>query len=412
MHAYSPYLDWITTRHEEMCRRVVRWCNINTGTENVAGLIRLAAVLGEDFAGLGAEVEELTLPPASSIDSRGHPVRTPLGPALRFTKRHAADRPLRVLLNIHMDTVYPADHPFQAVSQLDANTLRGPGVLDAKGGLAVLLTTLEAFERSPWAEGLGWEVLINPDEEIGSPGSHEILARCARDNDFGLLFEPAMSDGSLVSRRRGTGNFTVVLRGRSAHAGRDFERGRSAIVAMAEMVTQLNARHGPLPGATVTVGRVEGGGAVNVVPDLAILRLNLRAASLEDEAWVGARVKQIVAAANAKEGITAELFGSVTSPPKLPDARTRPLMELIEACGRELSLPITWRDSGGASDGNKLAAAGLPNVDTLGPRGGDIHSPNEVLLLDSLTERARLAALLLMKMGAGEVGGRGVKRET
>ena len=118
-------------------------------------------------------------------------------------------------------------------------------------------------------------------------------------------------------------------------------------------------------------------------------------------------MRRLVAAANAREGITAELFGSITSPPKLPDDRTRRLMDAIEVCGRDLALPVTWRDSGGASDGNKLAAAGLPNVDTLGPRGGDIHSPNEFLLLDSLAERAKLAALLLMKMGAGEVKGFG-----
>jgi glutamate carboxypeptidase len=408
MHDYSPHLAWIDTLHEQMCQQVIDWCNINSGTGNLPGIAAMADVLRKEFGILGGAFEEVPVPPPESIDSRGRPTQLPLGPALRFTKRHPANptssesghRPLRVLLNIHRDTVYGIDHPFQTCTRLDAHTVRGPGVIDAKGGLVVMLAALRAFERSGFADRIGWEVLINSDEEIGSPGSAGLLARTARENDVGLLFEPALPDGSLVSRRRGTGNFTVVLRGRSAHAGRDFERGRSAVVALAEMVVQLHALNGALPGITVNVGRVEGGGAVNVVPDLAIARVNVRTTVPDDEAKVIGELRRIVAAAGAKDGISAELHGGITSPPKLPDDRTRRLMEMVESCGRDLGLPIDWRDSGGASDGNKLAAAGLPNIDTLGPRGGNIHSPEEFLLLDSLVERAKLTALLLMKLAS------------
>jgi glutamate carboxypeptidase len=414
MHDYAPHLAWIDTLHEQMCQQVIDWCNINSGTENLAGIAAMADALRREFAVLGGTFEELPVPPAESIDSQGRTTQLRLGPALRFTNRHpdgmqpgeaASGRPLRVLLNIHRDTVYGIDHPFQTCTRLDARTLRGPGVIDAKGGLVVMLAALRAIERSPFADRIGWEVLINADEEIGSPGSAGLLARTARENDLGLLFEPALPDGSLVSRRRGTGNFTVVVRGRSAHAGRDFERGRSAVVTLAEMVLQLHALNGGLPGITVNVGRVEGGGAVNVVPDLAIARVNVRTTVPDDEAKVIAELRRIVAAAGAKDGISAELHGGITSPPKLPDDRTRRLMEVVESCGRDLGLPINWRDSGGASDGNKLAAAGLPNIDTLGPRGGNIHSPEEFLLLDSLVERAKLTALVLMKLVSVENAG-------
>jgi len=406
MPSHSSHLDWIDTLHDQVCQQVTDWCNINSGTENLAGIAAMAEVLRKEFGVLGGTFEEVPVPPAESIDSRGRPTQISLGPALRFTKRHpvspdpsgSGHRPLRVLLNIHRDTVYGIGDPFQSCTLLDANTLRGPGVVDAKGGLAVMLAALRTLERSPYAERIGWEVLINSDEEIGSPGSAALLARAARENDLGLLFEPALPDGSLVSRRRGTGNFTVVLHGRSAHAGRDFERGRSAIVALAELIVQLHALNGAMPGVTVNVGRVEGGGAFNVVPDLAIARVNVRTTEPQDEGRIVSELRRIVAAAGAKDGIAAELHGGITSPPKLPDDRTRRLMEMVESCGRDLGLPIHWRDSGGASDGNKLAAAGLPNIDTLGPRGGNIHSPDEFLLLDSLVERAKLTALLLMKL--------------
>ena len=215
MLEYASHLDWIDTLHDQMCQQVIDWCNINSGTENLAGLAAMADVLRKEFGVLGGTFEEVPVPPAESIDARGEPIQLPLGPALRFSKRHASGpkgsgpegRPLRVLLNIHRDTVYGIDHPFQTCTRLDANTLRGPGVIDAKGGLVVMLAALRALERSPFAERIGWEALINSDEEIGSPGSAGLLIQCARENDLGLLFEPALADGSLISRRRGTGKY-------------------------------------------------------------------------------------------------------------------------------------------------------------------------------------------------------------
>ena len=132
-------------------------------------------------------------------DSAGSAVREPLGKALLIRKRPEA--PLRLLLCCHTDTVYPSDHPFQKSVRIADNILRGPGVTDAKGGLVVMLLALEAFERSPWSAKLGWEVLINPDEEIGSPGSAPLLIQAAKRNDLGLIFEPSFPDGNLAGAR-------------------------------------------------------------------------------------------------------------------------------------------------------------------------------------------------------------------
>lgn len=401
MDPYMSYVEWIDAQHAAMCSRVMRWAEINSGTGNLAGLEQLAVELRREFDVLGGRAEDVPVEPATSIDAGGRMVSVQLGSALRITKRR--DAPLRVFAGIHMDTVYPPDHPFQTVSTLGPNTLRGPGVADAKGGLAVMLTALEALERSPYAAGIGWEVLINPDEEIGSVGSAPLLERAARENRLGLVFEPALPGGALADRRRGVGNFTIVVRGRAAHAGRDFASGRNAIVAAAEMTVRLHALNDVLPGVTVNVSRLEGGAAGNVVPDLAVCRVNVRTRTPGDESLVREKMDELVASVRSRDGITAQLHGAFTAPPKIPDQPTLELMGHVTECGRGLGLPIEWKPSGGACDGNRLAAAGLPTIDTLGPRGGDLHSPTEYLLLDSLTERAKLTALLLMKLASGEI---------
>ncbi len=272
MNDLAPTLDWIDSQAQCMRQWVIDWANVNTGTYNLAGLATFCQMLRDAWEPLGGEISEITLPDEQTVDSSGHVVYAPLGKALSIRKR--PDAPLQAFLCIHMDTVYPIDSPFQTCELLDANTLRGPGVTDAKGGLAIMLLAVEAIERSPWADSIGWEVLMNPDEEIGSPGSSALFELAARRNRVGLLFEPAHGTGDLVSERAGSGSFTIVVRGRSAHAGRDPQAGRNAIHAMAGLIGKLAALASDQ--VTVNVGHVQGGGAVNVVPDLAICRFNVR----------------------------------------------------------------------------------------------------------------------------------------
>jgi glutamate carboxypeptidase len=394
MPPHKPILDWIDSQDARMRQLVIDWANVNSGSYNVAGLTTMRAILRNAWEPLGGTVEEISLAHEQTIDAAGRVVHTPLGMALRIRKR--PDAPVRVFLCIHMDTVYPADSEFQSCTLLDGNTLRGPGVTDAKGGLAIMLILVEAIERSPLAQSIGWEVLINPDEEIGSPGSSPLFEEAAKRNQFGLLFEPAFGESDLVSERGGSGSFTAVVHGRSAHAGRDPQAGRNAIHAMAEMIVALSRLASD--NLTMNVGTVEGGGPVNVVPDLAICRFNVRVRTAEDQVYVMNEIERIIADTGRRDGIRVELHGHFHRPPKPLDDATRRLLATAIACGEELGLKIGHRRSGGVSDGNQLAAAGLPNLDSLGPRGGRIHSPEEFLLLDSLTERTKLAAILLLKL--------------
>ncbi len=396
-------LDWIDARHDRMVQSVIALANINSGTMNLAGLAAVAAQLVRQFDSLGAPAEQLDLPPLVEIDSTGNEIASPLGQALRFRKQAHRFKPgsPRVFLCIHYDTVYPADHPFQQCDRLDANTLRGPGVTDAKGGIIVMLTALEAIERSPWRDRIAWEVLLNPDEEIGTPGSAAILREAASRHDLGLLFEPALETGGFAAPRKGSGNFTLIVRGRAAHAGRSFDQGRNAMHLIAQAVTELaavNEMKSEHPGLTLNVGKIEGGGPVNIVPDLAIARFNCRVATPRQQTFVEETLARLLEKLNHQDGYQAQLDGYFHSPPKPIDEKTLHMLETLRDCGKELNLHLDWQPTGGVCDGNKLDAAGLPNVDTLGPRGHSIHSENETLFLDSLTERAKLTAMFLMKL--------------
>ena len=396
-------LRWIDGQREPVTRLLRDWSAINSGSRNLPGLARMCDAIRAEFGSLGAEMRVLDLDPEQVIDSAGNVVASPLGRAISIVKRPTA--PVRVLLNIHYDTVFGPDHPFQSVTQQDADTLVGPGVVDAKGGLVVMLTALRAFEQSSVAERVSWEVLINPDEEIGSPGSAPILREAATRNQVGLLFEPAMSDGNLVGARKGSGNFTAIVRGRAAHAGRDFHAGRSAIVGLAELITRVDAMQSDIEGATINCGKVEGGGALNIVPDLAIGRFNARATTPEQARVIESRLADLVReVARARDGITIDLRGGFHAPPKVLDGPTTRLMDLILDAARELGMNLTHHPSGGASDGNKLAAVGLPVVDTLGPVGGNLHSDREFVKILSLAERAKLTALVLIKLASGAWG--------
>lgn len=373
--------------------QVERWCAVNSGSRNLPGLAATAELLSAAFARLG-NVRAHDPAEASQMLPTGEIVALAHGRNLHLVVRPQA--PTRVLLTGHYDTVFPADHPFQQLTWREPGILNGPGVADMKGGIAVMLAALTALEASPWAQDLGYEVVLNSDEEVSSPGSAPLLIEAARRVDAGLTFEPALPDGTLAGARPGSGNFAVHIAGRAAHAGREPEKGRNAVIAAADLALRLAAL--VEPDLKVNVAKIEGGGPNNVVPDTAVLRVNMRPSTPEAEARARTALDDAIAAVAAAHDIQAHRHGDFARPPKPLDANQLRLFDLVKAVGADLGLPIGWRDAGGVCDGNNLAATGLAVVDTLGVRGGAIHSADEYLVVESLSERARLAALLLMRI--------------
>jgi len=384
--AASPMLD-----------RTIAWAQRNSGTGNVAGVDGLAAVLADAFAALPGAVALIDPAPVETIDREGRSVAVDHGRHLRVTVR--PDAPVRILLTGHSDTVYPRDHPFQRVTRRDDGTLHGPGTADMKGGLAVMLAALEAWESGPDPARLGYEVLVNADEETGSLSSAALIADMARGKHAALTFEPALVDGGLAGARGGSGNFAIMVRGRAAHAGRNPGEGRNALVAAAEIAVRLaDAR---LPGLSVNPSRIDGGGPGNVVPDLAVLRVNFRPADRAAQHAAQALLDAAVAAVAAARDVGVHVQGGFNRPPKPIDPGAARLFAAVEGAGRDLGLALSRTATGGVCDGNLIAAAGVPVVDTMGVRGGAIHSADEYLVIDSLPERAALSAVTIARLAEG-----------
>jgi glutamate carboxypeptidase len=398
MQTTTP-LEQIEKRKEEMISLMRRWSEVNSGSSNIDGLAQMTSILREAFEPLGDETIEVALPPRRFIDSNGNENTEPLGKALHIRKRSSA--PYQIFLGGHMDTVFGADHPFQKVEEHGEGIVRGPGVADLKGGLVVMLTALQALESSPLAKNIGWELVINPDEEIGSIGSAPLLSECAKRCQVGLVFEPSLPDGSFINKRKGSGNYAAVAKGRPAHVGREYEKGRNAILLLTRFIEKVDALR--REGVIVNVGEIEGGGPVNVVPDLAIARFNLRVEDGPLYREVTDQLTKIEMDLNGAEGLSLQVHRGHFRSPKPFDTHTKTLFYQIKRCCEELALPCQWQSSGGVCDGNVLAEAGLPTIDTLGVRGGKIHTSEEFIILDSLVERAKLTTLYLLKAASGEL---------
>jgi glutamate carboxypeptidase len=382
---------------EPMLDQVLQWAAINSGSRNLAGLERVADLLVEAFAGLPGLLRLERPDPVEAVDSAGRTVKIEHGRHLRLTVRPTA--PLQLLFTGHMDTVFAADHPFQDTRWIDDKVIGGPGVADMKGGLAVMLAALKAVEHSPAAERIGYEVVVNSDEEVGSPASARLLAEAARGKRAALTYEPAaLPDGTLAGARPGSGNFGIVVRGRSAHAGRNPEDGRNALLAAADLALRLDRLK--RDGLTVNPSRIEGGSPSNVVPDLAVLRVNLRPRTPEIEAQAKRAIDEAVAAVAAERDVAIDVHGGFGRPPKPLTAAAEALFGLVGKAAADLGQPVSWQASGGVCDGNNIAACGVPVVDTMGVRGGKIHSVEEYLIIESLPERAALSALTVLRIAA------------
>jgi len=372
---------------------LISWADINSGSDNPAGLERIRAVLAAEFATLpGAIVEHLELDGTNAKILRA---------------RARPDAPRRILLSGHYDTVYGATDPFQRCTLLDARTLRGPGVADMKGGLVVMLAALREFARSPHAAQLGYEVLLTPDEETGSVASRPWLEAAAGSGNFSfaLVYEPARPNGDIVHSRKGTANFVATCHGRAAHAANPDRAGRNAIVALAEFLVAADRLPLELPGVMVNVGSIRGGGpATNVVQDFAQALLDIHLTRPGDREALLTRFRELSATVNARDGFRLEITGGFNRPPKERLPLEEKLIAALQQCAGELGLaPFTSVHTGGASDGNFLSAAGLPNLDGLGPIGDKLHSAEEFVVLPSLGERAQLSARFLEKFAAGEI---------
>ncbi len=386
-------------QENQMLEQLILWCHINSGSTHLSGLALMHETLRHAFTPFADIIESHALPSIKTIDLSGSSINQNFGELLFIRKRPHLTR--RILLSGHMDTVYNERHPLQMVTQLDKNTLNGPGVADMKGGIIVMLHALLAFEQFPAAATLGIDVVINADEELGSPASRIFLESIVKNYQAAFVYEPSTTpEGIFAKNRKGSGKLSVIATGKSSHAGRAFDEGRNAICYLAEAILAIHALNGIREGVTLNIGQIAGGEALNIVPDHAIAKLDVRITTPEDEQWVRQQLEKIFLQLKRPDYFL-KLDGDFERPVKRVNWSTTELFLRIQQLGKTLGLNLDWQDSGGCCDGNNLAQHGLAVIDTLGVRGGAIHSINEFMLIDSLVERTALSTLLLLDLAEG-----------
>jgi len=390
--------EHIAERHAQLLADLRLHVGIRTGQGNEAGLDETRQRLAERLEALGATTDLVPGDPKPEwLGGAGQPI-----PPTAVCRRLGGAATGRVLIAGHLDTVHDPDSPFNALTvAADGKTATGPGCVDMKGGLVIAVAALEALEAC--GVPATWTFTLNSDEETGTYHSETALRAEAEKHDFGIALEPALPGGELAVERMGSGQFKLECFGRSAHVGRDFANGVSAVNALAERIVAMSRMPDAAQGKILNVGPLIGGPVTNAVPDYAAAWGNVR---FRDQATADELASQLDALATAADAPPeqlprAVLHRSLNRPAKPlilgTERLARQAREVAEALGQSLPFAKT----GGVCDGNILQDAGLPTIDTLGVRGGGLHTPDEWIELDSLVERCQLLAILIARLSAG-----------
>ncbi|HET9436311.1 MAG TPA: M20 family metallopeptidase [Candidatus Limnocylindrales bacterium] len=367
-----------------------RLVNVDCGSYTPAGVDEIGQFVAGFLAELGADVE-------ARPDPAGR-----LGSTIVGTWRGAPASGPRLLLIGHMDTVFDPGTAAERPFAIRDGVATGPGVTDMKSGLLAGLYALRTvlargpipFERITF--------VANPDEEIGSPSSTPHIREIAAASDVCLVLECARANGDIVSSRKGILDARIVVHGRAAHAGVEPEKGRSAIVAAADLVTRLHALNGTRDGITVGVGVIGGGTRPNIVPDRCALEVDVRAIRRADLEAVEADIRAMLDSL-AVPDTRAELEVMARWWPMEKLEQSGRLVEGAKALAVRLGFEVRDAATGGASDANTTAGMGVASLDGLGPIGGMDHSPEEYLEVASIVPRTTLLAALILAIGRDPV---------
>lgn len=295
-----------------------------------------------------------------------------------------------ILILCHMDTVFPLGTIQKTPYRQDGDKIFGPGTLDMKAGIVIAFAAIEKAKES----GLSCPVtlLCTSDEEIGSETSRELIESLAKESVLVLVMEGALIDGSLKTWRKGTGEFRVKTKGRAAHAGGDHQAGRNAIEEMAHQVIAIQKLTDYSKQTTLNVGVIQGGTVSNVVPEEAVIQVDVRVMQpgewerLESEMQ---KLKPVL------DGTSLEVTGGLNRPPMPFDEKMKATFEKAKSIAARIGMNLTAGGTGGASDGNFVAPLGIALLDGMGAVGEGYHSEREYIFAESLEQKANLIATLI-----------------
>jgi len=366
----------------DMTTLLSRLVNIDSGSHYKRGVDRIGRLLAHRLERIGFEC--VNLPNEDLGDNF-------------VCKREGPGRGRFVLLG-HLDTVFPRGTVDERPFSIRRDRAYGPGVCDMKAGLVSLVHALAALEKAGFESYGRLTVVLGGDEEIGSPTSRPIILEEVRGFDAALVLEGGRPDGSVVTARKGVAMFQLETIGRAAHAGQDPRSGVSAIEALAHHILALHRLRDADKGISVNVGLVSGGTRANVVAASATATVDVRFRSQRDCERIAQAMQEAVSRP-VLPGAGARLTGGVNRPAMPRTEGNAWLFQRARKVAARLGLELHEAETGGGSDGNFVAEAGIPVLDGLGPVGGGAHGPEEYLELSSLPERTQLLAGLLLELG-------------
>jgi len=373
-------LDHYTARREAILQSIRELVERETKSREESRLNEIASFISGQLREIGGQVE--------LIPQNGY------GTHLRARFDFGHDRMEQGVLVVgHLDTVWPVGSlerlPFRVTPEGRAH---GPGIFDMKSGVAILVESLRTIVSQRLATKRPVTLLLTCDEEIGSRTSRQLIEEDAKNAAAALILEPPISGGVVKTGRKGIGTFTVRALGRAAHAGLDPEKGVNAIVELAHQTLRLSALNDYGRGVTVSVGLVEGGSALNVVPACASAKVDVRFWTPEDG-------ENLIAAIRGLTPVTAgakiEVSGGINRPPMPRSEKNIALYEHARALAAELGFELKDEVVGGGSDGNFIAAMGVPTLDGLGVDGAGAHAEHEHIVIDDIPRRAALLTRLM-----------------
>ncbi len=387
--------DLIASRRDALLADLKLHVETPTGLSYKPGLDLTRRHFADRLAALGASIELVPGRPRPHwlYDSS----ESAEIPPVLVARRDSRSAPTRVLISGHLDTVHDPEGPFRSLTiGPDALTATGPGCVDMKGGLVIAIHALESLH----ALGIesSWTVVLNSDEETGSYHSEQALRDAASRADIALVLEPALPDGSLVVERPGSGQFMIECAGKAAHVGRDFAAGTSAVLALARCIVATAHMSDPAAVRVVNIGPIQGGHATNVVPDSARAWGNARFATPEIAADIERDLRALETPPGSLPGVRLEISFNRPAKPLTPG--TQRLALAAREVAQSLGQSLPFGKTGGVCDGNILQDTGLPTIDTLGVRGGGLHTPQEWIEIASLVDRCQLLAVLLARLSA------------
>lgn len=311
------------------------------------------------------------------------------------------DRPRGVptqLLVGHTDTVWPVGTLAEMPVHVEGGSLHGPGTLDMKGGLTMIVFALRALRELGLEPSVMPVVFINSDEEVGSPDSKRYVRMLARRVCRAFVLEPALGpDARIKTARKGIGRFEVAVKGKASHAGLAPEAGASAIVELSHVIQRLHALNDAERGTTVNVGVIDGGIRPNVVAAVARASVDARVRTMDDARALEAEVAAI---RPITPGVTVEVSGGIAVPPLERTPRNRALWEAALEAGEELGFDLAEGMAGGGSDGNTTSLF-TATLDGLGCVGDGAHAEHEHIEIDPTLDRCALLARLLHSPAPG-----------